>query len=250
MKQFSRKGKGKGNSDSEASKEGNRRSLSLNPNPKIPPARSMIPKTKHPEGLIFLNQRAGISVPIPIAGKKISNLLQEQQGHSMTITSNSKSTIQQECKPNFLGANLSRNMGRTDSKMKPISRGVSPLVRTKVPAGFSDETPPNLKTDRSTSASRGRSPNPLLCSPAKSRRQSQSLSHSPSSSNSYSISIAGNRKVKESKRKLTTDQKGTSRPQTPNQAHVPGSRMVDKIMNARNSKSGAEGRGNKAHNCH
>lgn len=215
-------------SNSEAPKEGNGRSLSPSPKPKIPPrsttrsGRSSISlaEAKNPKGPLILNQKVGIDP------SKRSNL----------GTIKSKPTTQQESDANFITTNLLINM-RTDSKMKPTSRGVSPLVRTKIPAqipGFSDETPPNLKTDRSSSASRDRSCNPVLSShqksdsTAKPRRQS------------CSPSVARNRKVQykqESEGNLTT-QKG--RTQTANAAQVLGSRMVDKVMNAR--KSGAEER--------
>ncbi|KDO76877.1 hypothetical protein CISIN_1g038796mg [Citrus sinensis] len=60
----------------------------------------------------------------------------------------------------FITSNLSKTLGLTDTKTKPRSRGVSPSMRSKIPAqipGFSNETPPNLRTDhRSTSATRGR----------------------------------------------------------------------------------------------
>lgn len=116
----------------------------------------------------------------------------------------------------------------TDSKTKPRSRGVSPLVRSTIPAQipeFSNETPPNLRTDRSTSATRGSSvlhhkPAEPVPSTAKPRRES------------CSPSVMRGRKV-ESKQESSSQAKG-------NGTHVLGSRMVDKVMNAR--KSGAQGR--------
>ncbi|XP_058094384.1 uncharacterized protein LOC131240276 [Magnolia sinica] len=111
------------------------------------------------------------------------------------------------------------------SDPKPRSRGVSPMVRSRIPAtipGFSDETPPNLKTtisDRSTSASRGRPANStadVKQDIGKQRRQS------------CSPSVTRGRKPEigqESKGKIATG----------NGSLLLGSRMVEKVMNARKS---------------
>jgi len=137
-----------------------------------------------------------------------------------------------------LASNQSKKMG-TDSRTKPRSRGVSPLVRSTIPAQipeFSNETPHNLRTDRSTSAARGRLGNPI-----------HSVHHKPEPSikprrESCSPSVMRGRKVESkqesSSRGNVTAQKGGVL--TGNGTHVFGSRMVDKVMNAR--KSGAEGR--------
>ena len=90
--------------------------------------------------------------------------------------------IQNDHNKDFLTSNLSKNI-RLDSKPKPRSRCVSPLVRSTIPAqisDFSNETH-NLRTDRSTSVTRGRlvNNNPVQQKPEhnpKPRRQSCSPS--------------------------------------------------------------------------
>lgn len=144
----------------------------------------------------------------------------------------------------FLTSNLSKNLITSSAtKTKPRSRGVSPspLARSTIPLiqypgiGFSDETPPNLKTDRSTSATRGR-PHPTGAppptpttnvvvhpepSPMKTRiRQS-----------SCSPSVTRGRRSEVEPKKETKF--GTQ---------ILGSRMVDKVMNARKLSSSVDER--------
>nr|GMC54793.1 muscle M-line assembly protein unc-89-like isoform X2 [Ipomoea batatas] len=146
---------------------------------------------------------------------------------SSSNASSSKSSIvkNKESSLNLSASNLSKSLGPIDSspatnKIQPRIRGVSPLVRPKIPAqfpGFSEETPPNLRTDRSVSAARGRSavdhqqkqqnqtiiPNQRPSSVSRTRRQS------------CFPSVARGRKT----------------------AQVLGSRMVDKFLNARKASS-------------
>lgn len=121
-----------------------------------------------------------------------------------------------------------------DPRTSPKRRGVSPLVRlSKVPSqipGFSNETPPNLRTNRSASTTRGRSVNATettnqkLDSACKIERQS------------CSPSTNRDRKGNSDENKIVQKEKI----QTGNGTLVLGSRMVEKLMNAR--KSAGEGR--------
>lgn len=129
----------------------------------------------------------------------------------------------------FITSNLSKTLGLTDTKTKPRSRGVSPSMRSTIPAqipGFSNETPPNLRTDhRSTSATRGR--------PVTNQSPSTHINQRPKS-------VTRSRKVDDKLlvKQKEGDQKGRI------QTQILGSRMVEKVMNAR--KSGAEERETKA----
>ncbi|KAH9795013.1 hypothetical protein KPL71_005082 [Citrus sinensis] len=129
----------------------------------------------------------------------------------------------------FITSNLSKTLGLTDTKTKPRSRGVSPSMRSTIPAqipGFSNETPPNLRTDhRSTSATRGR--------PVTNQSPSTNINQRPKS-------VTRSRKVDDQLlvKQKESDQKGRI------QTQILGSRMVEKVMNAR--KSGAEERETKA----
>lgn len=152
------------------------------------------------------------------------------------VTNTTKFTDKQETHMDFLTSNPTKN-GGSYPKTKPRSRGVSPLVRSTIPAQipeFSNETPPNLRTDRSTSASRGRPVNPIHQvhhnrAPSATRRES------------CSPTVMRGRKV-ESKQESSQGNVAAQRIGVlpGNGTHVFGSRMVDKVMNAR--KSSAEGR--------
>ncbi|XP_011091749.1 uncharacterized protein LOC105172109 [Sesamum indicum] len=143
-----------------------------------------------------------------------------------------KATIHKESHPNFPASNLSKSMGtEPNSSATPKSKGVSPFVRQKIP-GFSDETPPNLRTtNRPASATRGRPTNQNLSTPQKEDRilKIRRQSCSPSVTRGRKLEANGN----------TSDQTnavGKAR-QAGNRAQVLGSRMVDRFMNARISNA-------------
>ncbi|KAK9291500.1 hypothetical protein L1049_019448 [Liquidambar formosana] len=178
--------------NSETLKAGNGRPKS--PNPKqITRLRSVTPsdqrqsinslaETKNPKGGQNLNQKT----------TQLSTDLRTRRSNVANTTA--KATNQKESHLNILATNLSKNTV-TDSKTKPRSRGVSPLVRSTIPAeipGFSNETPPNLRTDRSTSATRGRSTNPT---PTKIRPKPAEPTVKPIRRQSCSPSVTRGRKV-------------------------------------------------------
>ncbi|KAJ4824763.1 hypothetical protein Tsubulata_024395 [Turnera subulata] len=150
-----------------------------------------------------------------------------KQGSATASTENQKET-----QKDYLGANLSK-----DVKTKPISRGVSPSVRSTIPAqipGFSNETPPNLRTDRATSATRGRP----VANPTMPNTQQKPEPAAKPRRQSCSPSVTRGRKETTSAN-LTTQLKGKVLSGN-NGNQIFGSRMVDKVMNAR--KLGAEER--------
>ncbi|XP_071920334.1 uncharacterized protein [Coffea arabica] len=138
---------------------------------------------------------------------------------------------------NLLASNLSKSMGiGMDSSTKATkqkSRGVSPVMRSKLPAQIqelSDETPSNLRTDGSTSAYRGRATasqqNPSVSqkrpeSVTKTRRQSCS----PGTTRGSKQDGDGN---------LGSEK---DRTQQANREQVLGSRMLDRFLNSRMSSS-------------
>ncbi|KAL5775904.1 hypothetical protein ACOSP7_013461 [Xanthoceras sorbifolium] len=191
-------------------------------------------------------------------------------------TDKATSKVHKDTLMDFLTSNLSKNnIAGTDTKTKPRSRGVSPSTRSTIPPdipGFSNEAPPNLRTDisRSTSATRGRpaASNSTAQTPGFSKEQpppstmrrndiNRSTSATrgrPAAANtttlskrqSCSPSVTRGRKVTESKQQdQADDQKGkistTIRNNNSTGTQFVGSRMVDKLMNAR-SKSGNEDR--------
>ncbi|XP_055815381.1 uncharacterized protein LOC129885205 [Solanum dulcamara] len=180
-----------------------------------------------------------------------SNTSNDHKERSNTLSSiATRTTKQKDTGLNFLASNLSKTMGMESSlsTTRPKSRGMSPVVRPKsrgespagrlkIPGaqflGFSDETPPNLKTDRSLSANRGR-PNQSTNQRPGSSSSSSSSSSTPLPSKkpirrqSCSPSVTRGRK-QEISTSSTKFQQGSATTQ------VLGSKMVDKFMNARKS---------------
>ncbi|XP_021275551.1 muscle M-line assembly protein unc-89-like isoform X2 [Herrania umbratica] len=205
------------------------RPKSPNPNPKVP-SRSITPShrpsipsteaknTKLPAPILF-NQKTSQ----PICTHPLTNKRTNVVSNTSSISSKPYSN-QKDDHIDFLSSNLSKTLGTSTNKTKPRSRGVSPLARSTIPVqfdGISDETPPNLKTDRSTSATRGR-PQPTVTPAAVAVHQKAEPSSTPKPRRqSCSPCVTRGRRV-EPKQAV----KGTQ---------VLGSRMVEKVMNARKS---------------
>ncbi|KAH0775662.1 hypothetical protein KY290_007073 [Solanum tuberosum] len=177
-----------------------------------------------------------------------SNTSNDHKERSNTLSSSAtRTTKQKDTSLNFLASNLSKTMGMelSSSTTRPKSRGISlagrPQSRGESPAGrakilgaqfpgFSDETPPNLKTDRSLSANRGRPNQSTNQRPGSSSSSSSTsiLSTTPIRRQSCSPSVTRGRK-QEISTSSTNIQHGNGTTQ------VLGSKMVDKFMNARKS---------------
>ncbi|KAI3728141.1 hypothetical protein L6452_16771 [Arctium lappa] len=218
------------------------RSKTTNPKPKIP-ARSVTPNGR--SSSLFTDQKKNIkTAPIPLISTVNRTSMTELANKSNTIASMSKPLSERDGRFNFLGTNQSKSIQGMNSSSRTTqkSRGVSPLVTSRMPTqfpGFSDETPPNLKTDRSTSASRGRpinqsTQNTIIAPPQKPETSSMRARRQ-----SCSPSITRGRKVAPTSEENTNTmaaQKGSSRMfQKGNGGQILGSRMVDKIINARKS---------------
>ncbi|XVE60703.1 hypothetical protein DITRI_Ditri05aG0149300 [Diplodiscus trichospermus] len=206
----------------EPSKASIRRPKSPNPKPKIP-SRSITPC-----------QRPSISSTDEVKNPKVAAAPTFNHKTSQPTSCdplNSKRTYgarstmsKPQNQMDFLASNLSKNLGASANKTKPKSRGVSPLARSTIPVqflGFSDETPPNLKTDRSTSATRGR-PQPTGA-PTATVVVQQKAAEPKTRRQSCSPSVTRGRRVEPKK-----ETKG---------APILGSKIVEKVMNARKSSS-------------
>ncbi|KAL2469437.1 Uncharacterized protein Adt_37573 [Abeliophyllum distichum] len=244
-----------GNSD--GVKANTNRSKSTNPKPKIPQryktpiGRPIISSTDEKNAKSApvisqkMNQSHALLSAISLTDKKnvkSAPMLDQKTNQSNTLvteklktgTTPVKSFSQRGSQSSFLTSNLSKSMGmdsNSNSNTNPKSRGVSPSPRptisTKNP-GFSDETPPNLRTDRSISATRGRPdiqnrpiPQKQDLNP-KSRRQS------------CSPSVTRGRKVDNDGKVVNQT---ATKLQQGNRGQVLGSRMVDKFMNSRMSSA-------------
>ncbi|KAK1438290.1 hypothetical protein QVD17_04097 [Tagetes erecta] len=200
------------------------------PKPRIP-ARSVTPSGR--SSSLFIDQKKNIKTP-PIPLIPSVNKTSTATDKPNTAQSISKPSSERDSRFNLMGSNPSR------TTQKP--RGVSPLVTSRITQlpGFSDETPPNLRTDRSISASRGRNVNQTAQNTLMGTSQKPDVSSMRSvRRQSCSPSVTRGRKVAPTSEESTITvnaQKGSSRMlQTSNGGQFLGSRMVDKIMNARKS---------------
>ncbi|XP_059627199.1 uncharacterized protein LOC132269989 [Cornus florida] len=219
------------NGNSEATMASSGRPKSPNPNPNPKPKPKVPPKSVTPSGRptnISSQNTKFKPLPNQKMNQSTTDLMKKP---NVILTTTPKPTKQRESNPNFLTSNLSKSIG-TDSKSKPKSRGVSPLVRSTIPAqipGFSDQTPTNLRTDRASSATRGRPGNqamPIVWKPepiTNPRRQS------------CSPSVTRGRRVeqKQESEGNVSAQKESRVQAAGSGTQVLGSRMLDKFMNAR-----------------
>lgn len=154
--------------NSVTTKQSRERSKSPNPKQKDPP-RSVTP-SQRPSILAAHEIKATTkNKPIMASNQKLNESMisnntpiNRRENAAPTATKPVLNAQQKEGPQSFLASNLTKSMGPSDSKMKTISRGLSPLVRSTIPAqnpGFIDEKTRNLRTDRSSSASGGRTQN-------------------------------------------------------------------------------------------
>lgn len=156
---------------------------------------------------------------------------------------NTKSTPQkQTINADFLALNVKKSTETNESQRKPKTRGVSPSLKSSRVSlvsnimELSNETPPNLRTDqRSSSTTRGRSttrsstvsgfqkrdPTPRTCRPSR--------SPSPSMANGNWNQLERTQKNLRAHKETFTLAASTNEGRT----HFKGSKMVEKVVNAR-----------------
>ncbi|KAJ9176053.1 hypothetical protein P3X46_011403 [Hevea brasiliensis] len=199
---------------------------SPNSKPKIP-LRSVTPASQRSS--ISSTASRNVKLTPLLLNQKMTQLTTGQNKRTNMVTSTPKPTNQKETQTNFLAKNITLT-GPDSNKTKPRSRGrVSPCLTSTIPnqiPGFSNETPPNLRTDRAISATRGR---PVVSN------VTQSVDQKPeptmrSRRQSCSPSVARGRK--ESEGNFIT-QKGKFQLGNNNGTQIVGSRIVEKVMNVR-----------------
>lgn len=159
---------------------------------------------------------------------------QTKKSNNRPQTPKTTPNLERQRQLDFLASNLCNSAAALvvdpNKSTKPRNRPVSPVVRSTIPAqipGFSNETPPNLITDnqRSISATRGRPGKP-----EPPRRQSCS----PSITRGRKV-LPENNNVKQEQSSSTTQCSTKIVNQKEYQRNILGSKMVDKVMNARKS---------------
>nr|XP_043639856.1 uncharacterized protein LOC122610969 [Erigeron canadensis] len=208
------------------------------PKPRIP-ARSVTPNGR--SSSLFTDNKKNIkTAPIPLISSVNKTNDADFANKPNTTSTMSKSLGERDCRFTLMGSNQSKSIQGTNSASRTTQkpRGVSPLVTSRITQlpGFSDETPANLRTDRSTSASRGRPVNQSIQNTLVAAPQKPDVSNIRGRRQSCSPSVNRGRKVaptSEESMNTVTAQKGSRMYQAGNGGHFLGSRMVDKLMNAR-----------------
>lgn len=218
---------GQASNNSESTKRSNGVEKSPTTNPRIP-SRSITPSYK---------PRINSSTE-PKNTQRITNpnqRISQASSTDPTIKRNNnktKSTNLKESCTDYLTSNLSKPKAKSNPNPNPRSRTTSPIVRSTIASqipDFSNETPPNLRTDRSSSVTRGRQVGTEQKPEAiniNSRRQS------------CSPSVTRGRKVEVKQEinrggNLSNDQRRTE------STNIIGSRMVERVMNARKGNKNA-----------
>ncbi|KAL2326293.1 hypothetical protein Fmac_025351 [Flemingia macrophylla] len=183
----------------------------------------------------------------------IRNTIEQQKNSPPSINnkikhdaaSNTKSTPQKlPINVDFHALNIKKSTETNETQKKPKARGVSPSIRSRVVivsnmVELSNEAPPNLRTDqRSSSTVRGRSttrsstvssgfenqdPTPRACRPSR--------SPSPSMANGGWNQLERTQKSLRAQKEIFTLAAGTNEGRT----LFKGSKMVEKVVNARKS---------------
>ncbi|CAK7326007.1 unnamed protein product [Dovyalis caffra] len=216
--------------NSEALKRSTVKLKNPNSKPNKIPQRSVTPSQK--QRISSSTENKNSKAVAQILNQKMAQFTTDSNKQTNVITNPAKPTTDQKAsQTNFLSSNLSK-----DIKTKPINRGVAASDRSTIPAqilGFSNDTPPNLRTDRATSATRGR---PAAANPTASVHKKQDSTPRPRRQSCSPSVTRGRKEIIEGN--LTTP-KGKTLTGS-NGAQIFGSRMVDKVMNAR--KLGTEER--------
>ncbi|KAK9137497.1 hypothetical protein Sjap_008091 [Stephania japonica] len=191
------------------------------PKPKIP-SRSVTPGVPRPTPLAPTR---------PLIRPRTPNAIRVQQAP------------RPELAPKIIQSNnkYSNSAAKLPAKFKSSGREVSPLVRSQTPfssnpVGFSDhgETqppPPNLRTNRSSSASRGRPLNPTSATLIHPKQESVVTPRRQS----CSPTLARGRKTEDNNILVDKNSMKEKNLVGGNGSLVFGSKMVEKVMNARKS---------------
>lgn len=132
------------------------------------------PKQKAPPRSVTPSQRPSVSeAPKAKATTKNKPIMSSNQKMNQSMisintpisrTANAVPTVakpipntQRKGPLSFLASNLSKSMGTSDTKLNSISRGLSPMVKSTIPAqapGYTDEKTRNQRTNMSSSVAR------------------------------------------------------------------------------------------------
>ncbi|ESW05642.1 hypothetical protein PHAVU_011G197200 [Phaseolus vulgaris] len=155
---------------------------------------------------------------------------------------NTKSTPQKQTNnADFLALNVKKSTETNESQRKLRTRGVSPSVKSRVAVvnniiELSNETPANLRTDqRSSSTTRGRSTTRSSTVSGFQSRDPTPRTFRASRSPSPSMANGSWNQLERSQRNLRAHKETFTLAASTNEgrAHFKGSKMVEKVMNAR-----------------
>lgn len=172
----------------------------------------------------------------------IKNTNEQQTNTFPTIPNNTKSTPQKQTNnTDFLALNVKKSTETNDSQRKPRARGVSPSLKSRVALvsnimELSNEAPPNLRTDqRPSSTTRGRSTTRSSTVTGFQNRDHIPRTCRPSRSPSPSMANGSWNQLDRTQKNLRAHKETFTLAASPNEGrtHFKGSKMVEKVVNAR-----------------
>ncbi|XP_014503194.1 uncharacterized protein LOC106763527 [Vigna radiata var. radiata] len=172
----------------------------------------------------------------------IKNTNEQQTNTFPTIPNNTKSTPQKQTNnTDFLALNVKKSTETNDSQRKPRARGVSPSLKSRVALvsnimELSNEAPPNLRTDqRPSSTTRGRSTTRSSTVTGFQNRDHIPRTCRPSRSPSPSMANGSWNQLDRTQKNLRANKETFTLAASPNEGrtHFKGSKMVEKVVNAR-----------------
>ncbi|CAJ1978294.1 unnamed protein product [Sphenostylis stenocarpa] len=204
-----------------------------------PLTRSMTPShTRQRPSTIKNTNEQPINTPPTITNKSNNAKIDHDAAN------NPKSTPQKQTNnTDFLALNVKKSIETNESQRKPRSRGVSPSVKSRVALvsniiELSNETPPNLRTDqRPSSTTRGRSTTRSSTVSGFQNRDPTPRAYRPSRSPSPSMANGGWNQLDRTQKNLRAHKETFTLAASTNEgrAHFKGSKMVEKVVNARKS---------------
>ncbi|QCD85712.1 hypothetical protein DEO72_LG3g232 [Vigna unguiculata] len=199
--------------------------------------RSMTPSHTRQRPSTIKNTHEQQTNTSPTIPSKSSNVKSDHEAANSTKSTPQKQTNNAD----FLALNVKKSTATNESQRKPRTRGVSPSVKSRVALAsnimeLSNEAPPNLRTDqRSSSTTRGRSTTRSSTVSGFQNRDPIPRTYRPSRSPSPSMANGSWNQLDRTQKNLRANKDTFTLAASPNEGrtHFKGSKMVEKVVNAR-----------------
>jgi len=199
--------------------------------------RSMTPSHTRQRPSTIKNTHEQQTNTSPTIPSKSSNVKSDHEAANSTKSTPQKQTNNAD----FLALNVKKSTETNESQRKPRTRGVSPSVKSRVALAsnimeLSNEAPPNLRTDqRPSSTTRGRSTTRSSMVSGFQNRDPIPRTYRPSRSPSPSMANGSWNQLDRTQKNLRAHKETFTLAPSPNEGrtHFKGSKMVEKVVNAR-----------------